>query len=316
LKEAAKSIITAKNIAVICHIRPDCDTIGSGLGLRRILLTLGKGVTVHCSDPVPEKFAFFEDASAVTQKAIPAADLIISVDCSDSLRMGSFREAFLAHSNTVNIDHHVSNTREGKVNVVADEYSSSSELIYELCLVLKVPLTREIALPLYLGLSTDTGNFAHSNTNEHSLLTAAALKRETGDVSEYIYLLYKDNPKPRFVLMANVLKGARFFAEDRLCILTVTRESLASAGADETMTEGFVEQAVNCSPVEVGVCVLEHGRNTYKVSFRSKRYVDVSGVAGVFGGGGHVRASGCMLSGFYEDVIDKIVKAVTDRLTD
>ena len=313
--EALARLGRAQKVAVISHIRPDCDTLGAGLGLRLALESLGKEVVHCCSDPVPERYLFLSGLREVRAALPENFDLLVSVDCSDHLRMGAFGEAFLKAPNTLNIDHHRSNLKEGKVNVVEDA-SSCSEIVFDLIGAMGVKLTYDMALPLYFGLASDTGNFTHSNTTARSFATAAVLKEILGDVSDYVYLLFKENPLPRFRLLANTLSGAKFFAEDRLCVLSVCRADLERFGADSSMTEGFVDYAVNCAPAYVGVSILEAAdkQNVYKISFRSKGKVDVCELCESFGGGGHTRAAGCVICGRYEDVLDKVVKAVTDRL--
>ncbi len=310
LESVAKVIRAAERVALITHIRPDCDTLGSASGLRAALLRLGKDVVVCCEDAVPVKYRFLPGAELVTAEPQPPFDLVISVDCSDTTRMGSLAALFQNSKNTVNLDHHRSNLREAKLNVVMEDYASCSELIAELIAALGVPLEREIALPLYMGLCSDTGCFSHSNVNEHCFAAAAKLIPHAGDVTPYTYRLFKDNPKARFQLLGKTLKSARFFSDDRICLLSVRAADLEECGAESSMTEGFVDQAVNCTPVLVGASLLESKPNNYKISLRGKGDVDVCAIAGQFGGGGHTKAAGCMICGFYEDVVDKLVRAI------
>ena len=314
-KEALALCKAAKKIVILSHIRPDCDTLGAGLALRLALEAEGKEVAHCCSDPVPERYHFLKGLDRVSAELPTAFDLMISVDCSDHLRMGKFGESFLKARNTLNIDHHRSNLRQAKVNIV-EETSSCSEIVFDLIREMGVELTYDMALALYFGLASDTGNFMHSNTSVKSFRTAAALKEVLGDVSDYVYLLFKENPLARFRLLANTLFKAKFFSDNRLCVLTVRKSDLQEFQADSSHTEGFVDYAVNCAPCLVGVSILEAAdkQNVYKISCRSKGEVDVCELCESFGGGGHTRAAGCVICGRYEDVLDKIVKAVTDRL--
>lgn len=314
LSAVAEVIGAARRIAVITHIRPDCDTLGSAMGLRAALEAMHRETVVCCEDAIPEKFGFLPGIESVTAEPEGAFDLVVSVDCSDSMRMGSAGALFRAAKNTVNLDHHRSNLREGRLNVVRENYSSCSELITELVEALGIPLTREIALPLYLGICSDTGCFSHSNVNEHSFLTAAKLLPYAGDVTPYTYRMFKDNPKARFRLLGNTLKAARFYADDRICLLTVRLTDLVECGAESSATEGFVDYAVNCSPVAVGASILESKPNQFKVSLRGKGNVDVCAIAERFGGGGHTKAAGCMICGYYEDVAEKLVRAIEIEL--
>ena len=127
--------------------------------------------------------------------------------------------------------------------------------------------------------------------------------------------MFKDNPKARFQLLGRTLKTARFYAEDRICLLSVRLTDLVECGAESSMTEGFVDYAVNCSPVLVGASILESKPNNFKISLRGKGAADVCAIAERFGGGGHTKAAGCMICGFYEDVVDKLVRAIELELT-
>ena len=122
----------------------------------------------------------------------------------------------------------------------------------------------------------------------------------------------RGNPCPqcrlRAELFGRVIRGIRFFAGGKIALLSVLKEDFIKTGAGQDETEGFTDFAMSIRGVDVGVCIMETG-GKFKVSFRSRK-TDVNAVAGVFGGGGHTLASGCQISGEYEEAVDRIVCAV------
>ena len=312
IEDVAAALRGAKRIAIISHTRPDGDTLGANLGLGAALRSLGKTVTNLCEDAIPAKFCYMEGFAEFNQLRSESFDLAVSVDCGDLQRLGSCLEYFSACPKTLNIDHHISNDCYAKLNFVK-YYASTCEIVCEILEVLGVRMTQPIAECLYTGISTDTGNFMHGNTNSRALLAAAGLARQIPDISKITNILYKEMPKARLLLLAKVLPTVRFYLGDRLSVMTVRTAMLEETGAETSFTEGFVDYTINVSGVEVGVCLMECGENCFKVSFRSKTQ-DVCAIAERFGGGGHKCAAGCRIFGFYEDVVDKIVREVSIAL--
>ena len=125
--------------------------------------------------------------------------------------------------------------------------------------------------------------------------------------------MFTRQTKARAKLYTKVLSGLRFELEDKLAFITVTQKDFEETGTDKSHTEGFVDFALSIDGVEVSIALMEVRKNQYKASLRS-RSVNVNAVAERFGGGGHVLASGCMLMGEYEEVIDRLTHAVYQQL--
>ena len=144
---------------------------------------------------------------------------------------------------------------------------------------------------------------------------AAAYAADAGaDVSKITYEIFKKQPKARAAMYAEVISSLRYELDDALVIAVVPRALLERYGLKQDATEGIVDFGLTVESVEVSVCMMEVKKGQYKLSFRSKGAVNVNEVAGVFGGGGHVLASGCMLFGGVEEIVDKISYAVRQRL--
>jgi phosphoesterase RecJ-like protein len=176
------------------------------------------------------------------------------------------------------------------------------------------PLDKKMAEYLLLGLLTDSGNFAHDDVNEETLLLAAKLVKAGADMHHLNYMLFKRQSKARALLYARTMSGMRFYHDNRFAAIIVTKKNMEECGADAGMTEGFVDFPLNVDTVEVAASLLEVKKGQYKISLRSKSYVDVNRLAGCYGGGGHVRAAGCMLFGDLEDVLDRLSYTVSQYL--
>jgi phosphoesterase RecJ-like protein len=315
LSEICKELKKLKNVLIFCHSRPDGDTIGSATGLKLILNSLDINADLICDSKIPEKFKFLIPDNYFSSEINKEKtyDAFIGIDSSDEKRLGAFSEMFLTNKITFNIDHHISNTRYAKFNYVEDR-AATAEIICEIALKLMPKISKAVANCLLLGICTDTGNFAHQNVTEQTLICASKLVAAGGELHEINYQMFKNQKKQRAELFAKTISKIRYFNEGKIALIAVTISAIKNADATADMTEGFIDFPLSIEGVEVAVCLLQSKENQYKISFRSKGRADVNEIAAVFGGGGHILASGCMLSGDFEEVIDKLVYAISARL--
>ncbi len=310
----AARIKKANKAAIFCHARPDGDALGSGLSLCLAMRAAGKTAEFVCEDAPPEKFFFIPEMREV-KTSLPQDDydLYIAVDCADVARMGEFGHAFSRfRGDTVCIDHHISNKGFAKLNCVR-VCSATCEIMPEVLSAAGFEITAPMSNALMLGLITDSGTFTHSDVTAHTFNVAAELRSAGADVNKINYEMFSRQKKARALLFSRALSNLRFALDDRLAFILVTQSALDETGANRSMTEGFVDFPLSVDGVEVAIALLEMKRGQYKASLRSKR-VDVNAVAATFGGGGHVLASGCMLFGEYEEVIDRLTYAVFQHL--
>ena len=316
LNEIALQLKKAQTVAIFCHARPDGDALGAGLALYTAMQNAGKFAVMCCEDAPPEKYTFLKSMGGVRRglPTKPNFDTFISVDCADVARMGIFGEAYVKFSgNTINIDHHVSNKGFAKYNYVY-ECTATCELLTDIILEAGFEITQEIADLLMLGLITDSGNFTHCDVSEKTFNTAAKLRAKGADVNLINYNMYSRQPKERALLYGRVMGNIRFALEDKLTFIVTTLDDLQATGADKSVTEGFVDFPLTIDGVEVSVSMMEVKKRQYKISLRSKGTVNVNAVASLFGGGVHILASGCMLIGEKEEVIEKVTYAVYQNL--
>ena len=311
-----KQLELAKNVAVFCHIRPDGDALGAVLALTTALNNAGKCAVAFCDDVVPEKYDFLNKTLEVKDKLPESVkfDTFICVDCSDVTRIGAFCDAFVAFKGRkINIDHHVSNTRYADCNYIA-ERTATCELLTEILTVAGYEIDNEIANFLMLGLITDSGNFTHSDVTDKTFEIAALLRKKGADVTLINYRMFSRQTKLRALLFAKAVNSMRFALDDRLAFVIIGFDIADKPDFDKSVTEGFADFPLTIDGVEVSASLLEVKKCLYKISLRSKGKANVNAVASAFGGGGHVLASGCMLAGELEEVIEKITYAVYQNL--
>lgn len=296
-------------VALFTHIRPDGDALGSMNGLALALQKKGLQVDCYCDSEIPNILSFLPNIHNTQNGALECDyDMMISVDCADEFRLGKYKDAFLKHPNTVNIDHHMTNTNYAKVNIIKS-LSSSCELVFEVIKSLNIELDNEIALNLYVGTITDTGHFTQANTTSGAHFAAGELIKYNIDIEYLSQKFFKEISKEKLMLIKDCITDMRFYDDDKICLIGISQDMLSKHNLDITETEGIINYAINIRDVLIGICLTESAKNAYKVSLRSKNGVNVAEVAAMFGGGGHLQAAGFMINGCYEDVVERIIKA-------
>ncbi|MEG1706491.1 MAG: DHHA1 domain-containing protein, partial [Clostridia bacterium] len=194
-----------------------------------------------------------------------------------------------------------------------ESLSSTAEIVYEILTAMNIVINSDIATYLYIGLCTDTGNFSHGNTTCNSFVVASKLCPYGIDIERINRLFFKDKSLDSTKFMGSIISRARSYFDGKLILLYITSSDLNKYNLTQSASEGIVNYAIDVDSALVGICVCEYSDNAYKVSMRGKNF-NVRQICNTFGGGGHINASGCMVSGFLEDVIDKLVRAVGDVL--
>lgn len=320
LCELAKCLNAQKSVAIFCHVRPDGDAVGSACALKNAFLSKGVKAQVFCDDVIPKRFGYMQVESQISNADLSKDYVnseftaLIAVDSADIQRLGKYAEIFDGHKNTFNIDHHISNTRYAKINYVCDNPANATN-IFELINEMGVQIDVKTANLIAMGLLTDTGTFTHKDVGSNALQVGSKLVELGADLNEIYYHNFKKQTKQRAKLFGLVMQNLRYFNDDRLVVAIITQKQFDLSGAQPAETEGFVDFLLGIDCIEVCATVMEIGENKYKISLRSKG-VNVNAVAGAFGGGGHVLASGCQINGEIEEVLDRLSFAVSRELID
>ena len=292
-------------------MRPDGDCLGAGFALTKICDKIGRNVDFVCDTDMPDHYKFIKGAERLNDVKFSDYDLGIAVDCADEYRLGKYYHAFFDCKNTINIDHHVTNTRFGNINVVNGKASSTCELLYSLISNENV-IDDDIAEYLYMGISTDTGHFKHSNTTSETFAVASKIISYNFDRVALTDNIYRSNTLSKLNLISLAISKMQFFENGKICVIAMSRNDLESVGCTMADTEGIIDYPMSLASVKVAVCMSQQSQNSFKVSFRSKS-IDVAYVASKFGGGGHVLASGCVINGDKNHCINKIVEAISEE---
>jgi len=285
--------IRGKPVAIIGHVRPDGDCIGSQVAVARCLRAMGFDAVCYNHHKVPDNCAsfvgdtpFFMDENGVEKNRIA-----ISVDCADHRRLGpvlqeAFPEVYL------NVDHHISNALYAEHNIIAGEASATGEILGGIFLDNNLPMDAVTAQALYVGIATDTGQFRFSSTTRDTFEISCHLMEKGADPASAAMELYERESPAKLALLQRFLASFRYICEGRACIGIIDSNAWAETGATKEDTEGLVDYARSIEGVEIGVLLEEHD-GMLKGSFRAKNPVHrVDKLAVQFNGGGHACAAG------------------------
>ena len=307
ISQAAGLLLGANKIALFSHTNPDGDTIGASVALCLALRKTGKTVEVFCDSDLSSSVRRFDETKIIRKDFFGKYDLYVSVDCGDIFRTGQFSGLYADFEETLTVDHH-GGEYFSRHNCVTN-YASTCQMVYEILQTANIEIDATVATYLYMGLCTDTGNFAHDNTDAPSFLMAADLLGKGADIQKVYRVFFRDVSLAETKLLGRVLGRIRSYYDDKMFLLYVTKKDLDEFGLDITVTSGLVRFAVDIETAKIGVCISEYANEVYKVSMRGKDF-SVRNVCKEFGGGGHELAAGCMINGMLEDVIEKIVRVV------
>lgn len=313
LKDIAKIVKKGKNIAICGHVAPDMDCFGSVFSLKVALESLGKHADAFADGGMPEKDKRVFKRELSDELDSSKYDLIIMVDTPSIQRLGKYGPSVINHKNIVLIDHHKSNSCEvTKQEYVDSDSSSCAELCYMLIQLLGAEITPEIATYLYAGIAGDTNSFLNDNTKTNSFVAAAKLSELGADKVLVNEVIFKSNTRDDWKLDKKVYETAELFSN--FGIVFIRYKDLKKIDGDVTGTSKYANKLVYLEGIQIGCSVTERNLNTFDCSFRSKKSVDVNVLARKLGGGGHVNASGCVLTGTYRQVREKLIATIKETL--
>lgn len=306
----SKELENAKTVGISGHIRPDGDCIGSTMGLYLYLKKNRPELDVHVflEKPAPE-FDCIKDIDVIekAEECNTVFDLFFAIDCSKD-RLGEAERLFDMAAHTVNIDHHISNPGTGDYNYIDADASSASELVYDLCDLELMDV--EIAKALYIGIIHDTGVLQYSCTSPKTLEAVAKLIAFGFDFPAIIQETFYQKTFVQTHIMGRALVESFLVMDGKVAVGRVDRNVMDFYCAEPHDLDAIVNQLKNIKGVEVAIFMYQLATMEYKVSLRSNGLIDVAKIASGFGGGGHVRAAGCTLSGNFYDVVNNITSRI------
>lgn len=311
-------LIGAKKIAIAGHIRPDGDCIGSCTALYLYLKQNIEKYNLEKVDVYLEHFGNeFGILSGVqdikhSYETDEVYDVFISLDCGSLDRLGNALKFFDTAKKTINIDHHISNQLFAKVNHVVADASSTCEVLFNL--LEEVLITKEIAEALYVGIIHDTGVFKHSNTSEKTMNVAGKLISKGINASILIDESFYAKTYMQNQILGRCLMESILVMDGKIVFASISRKMLDFYGASTTDLDGIIDQLRVTKGTEVAIFVYETDFHEFKVSMRSNGEINVSKIAVYFGGGGHIKAAGCTMTGTVYDVINNLTPHIEAQM--
>jgi phosphoesterase RecJ-like protein len=297
----AKAIREHDRFLVTTHENPDGDALGSLLATTLALRALGKDAVMFLTGevPLPAEYTFMPLAGLLRGTPPPDAGerVLLALDCANDSRLGASAETLLRAPLVIDVDHHHDNTRFGDINLVVADASSTGEIVRDLLAELGVPLTAELAEPLYVALVTDTGRFQYTNTTPKAHRLAAELLEAGVDVRRVFRGVYESVQFAKLKLLARALERAQIYDGGRIVVSYLLATDFAEVGAEEPYSEGIIDFLRAVEGADMAVLIREPPRPDaprHRISLRSNAdEVDVSAIARASGdGGGHRQAAG------------------------
>lgn len=311
-EEIRNIIDESESIAVAGHVSPDGDAVGSSCALAMALVKKGKKVKLFLEE-IQQKLKSVPYSDKIIQdEPEDEFDLFISLDCGDEKRLGNTAK-LIKTTYTINIDHHVSNTYFGKMNYVDSDSSSTSELIYRL-LYGWCELDKNIAYALYAGILFDTGCFKHSSTSPYTMQVAGELMTYNIPFTEIQEQLFYSRSQVEVKLLSAALNNLIFECGGRLAYSKLSIEEIKNCGGTSKDVDSIVSFIKNIDGVDAALFLYEKSIGEIKASMRSNEAADVCEVAQKFGGGGHIRASGCTIYGSFDETMPKVLTELRNAL--
>ena len=307
------------SFAVIAHVHPDGDAIGSTLALGEALKQMGKKVVMMNEDGVPSNLAFMPGVENI----IPTPDEPVDVEVAISVDNGALKrlgerslEALAGVKVWANIDHHRTNELFGDVQCVLPDECATGAVLYYFFKYLGVPVTPVMRDALYVAVSTDTGSFQYQMTTAAVMELAADLIRMCVDVQDINRQLYQEKPWVKMQLMREALNGMKLTPDGRICTFCLTNEAKARIGSRPEDTEGLIDLLRSVQGVWLAAYLEETEDDPrIRISLRSKTpEISVAELASRFGGGGHSMAAGVRIRGPIEEVRLTILKAMREEV--
>ena len=302
-------------VTCLAHKDADADSLGSALAFAISLHSLGQNVRVVVPEPLPRLLEYLPGFETVETGGAPLGDTVFTFDCATLGRFGERRAEVERASTVVNIDHHLSNTSFGTINLVDATASATGQVIYDLLRELGAPIGPAVATNLYAALFTDTGGFRHENTTEASLRLAASLVAAGADPGWVALKSYKSRSLAQVRLEGLAVAKMHSEMDGRLLWSEVTMAMLEEAGADMQDAEGIIDALQSIASMEVAILFKEHTPDRSKISVRTREPFDATEVCTPFGGGGHRRAAGAEF-GDPLPIAERKVLEVARRLID
>lgn len=309
MKDVIEKLNNSKSIAILTHIVEDGDAVGSAMAMACALRKIGKQAIIYASARIDENLSFLGDDYVVySPENLAEHDLCLCLDCGDEKRLGDRAKLLSDINNSINIDHHYTNTKYADVNYVEGNASSTGEIVYKLLRKMDVAIDKEIAFYLYSAICSDTGSFKYSCTSSDTMRIAAELMEYDIDFSDIAKKLFDTYTLEQMHFRAELMLSAQTFYYGRISIVAFEEELFKKYGILEEDIPSVVDIPRGIDGVEIAIA-LKRINGEVRASLRSNSDANVSDIAKHFGGGGHIKAAGFRVrNASLEEVKQKVIE--------
>lgn len=310
MNKIIEKLNNAQSVAILPHISEDGDAAGSCFAMAHILRKMGKKATVYANAEFEERLGFLgNDYVIYTPDTEVECDLCVCLDCGDIKRLGERAQLIERIGNSVNIDHHYSNTLYADENYVEGDSSSTGEVLYGIFEKMGVALDAEAARFLYTAICSDTGCFKFSSVSGKTMQIASKLIEYKIGHDAIARALFDTYTIEEIKLRARVMSTIESYCNNKVRVVYLSNKMLEEFGIDPQNTPSIVDIARGVKGTEIAIALIEN-EEEIRVNLRANEYADVSKIASQFGGGGHVRASGFRARGTnVEELKKKLIEA-------
>ncbi len=311
-RKLLKELKKYKTFLVTSHINPEGDSIGSQLAFTALLHKLGKRSYIFDAHKPNHRYAFLPHVKNVHTVLKPGVtyDAICYLDCADIQRVGDVNEKIDLSKPKINIDHHLSNTCFGDFNLIEAHMSSTAEILFSLFKEAGVKISRDTAICLYAAILTDTGSFSYSNVTSFTHKVASELLKTGLDVTMVYKNIYENTSPAAMRLLGEALSTLALSRDNKIAWMEVNKNMFKKSKASRADEEDFINFPRSITGVKVAVLFTDMGKNRIKVGLRSNSMIDVNKIASCFKGGGHKKASGCLVKGPMPEAKEKVLRLV------
>lgn len=314
-KTIYEKILNANKIGIYTHANVDGDAIGSAFAFYYFLKGLGKEVNVFAKTTIPNQLKFLQVEDVINKRTCKPYDLVISVDCATKEMMNIYCSDFSNYKESIQFDHHPTNTHYTNLEIVESNRSSACEVIANFFYENGVKISEIMGKFLLAGIITDTGGFKFSCTTKNTMEIVYKLLTDCDiELSWLMSNIFESEDPEYLTLYKEAILNTKLLYDNKICIISIPYSFYNKTGIDPNSAKNLTRIGTEIKDVVLTAMVAEVEPNVCKVSFRSRKNYDCSICAGVFGGGGHKQASGCKIFDNYNNVIERVIKSMADIL--
>ena len=314
----SEQIKNSSSFILSTHTQPDGDGIGSQLALYWALKKIGKNVRIINVDDIPKKYDFLDPHHVIEtvsklKSPITHTDIALIFDTNDQELLLNLWPILQKNCGKISfVDHHPVLGRrplQASEHLIDVEASSTGQIVFNLIKSLQIPLDAQIALPIYSSIVFDTNYFRYIRGSPTPHLIVAELLRHDIEPQKVHRHLFGNHSPNKLKFLSRILGLVEYELDGRLAVVRVKRQDMDELNLENDETRDIIDMIMNVESIEAAVLFRDEGKDTFKLSFRSKGLITVSHLAENLGGGGHQFASGVLMKGSFEEIKGKIIMA-------